>query len=113
MSKERQRARAARESEQAKARVRAAKAAERKARLERATPSVPKPAKRQRVYRQRRFAPLPLPLKIFLAVFWLSVAAVVLLVVPTWTARIGFLAIATMLLPLIVVIVRDPTRRYR
>ncbi len=35
----------------------------------------------------------------------------ILLLVPSWTGRIGFLVILTMLLPLIVVIVRDPTRR--
>ena len=110
MSKQRQRARAAREAERAKAKAKAAKTAERKAKLEKMTPQVPK---RQPVYRQRRFARLPVALKAFLAVFWLVAVALILLFVPTWTARIGFIAIATMLLPLIVVIVRDPTRRYR
>ena len=113
MSKERQRARATREAERAKAKAKAAKAAERKAKLDRVTPSVPSVPKRQPVYRQRRHAPLPVLLKVFLAIFWLAALVAVLLFVPTWTARIGFLAIATMLLPLIAVIVRDPTRRYR
>lgn len=113
MSKERQRARAAREAEQAKARARAAKAAERKAKVERLTPSVPEVPKRQPVYRQRRFPPLPWWLKIALALFWLTMVALALFLAPTWTARVGLIVVATMLLPLIVVIVRDPTRRTR
>jgi len=113
MSKERQRARTAREAERAKAKAKAAKSAERKAKLERMTPSAPSLPKKQPVYRQRRHAPLPVLLKAFLAVFWLVAVVLILLLVPTWTGRIGFIAIATMLLPLIVVIVRDPTRRYR
>ena len=113
MSKERQRARATREADRAKARAKAAKTAERKAKLDRVTPSAPHLPKRQPVYRQRGHAPLPVLLKAFLAVFWLVAVALVLLFVPTWPARIGFITIATMLLPLITVIVRDPTRRYR
>lgn len=113
MSKERQRARAAREAEQAKARARAAKAAERKAKVERLTPSVPEVPKRQPVYRQRRFPPLPWRLKLPLALFWLTMVALALFLAPTWTARFGLIVVATMLLPLIVVIVRDPTRRTR
>ena len=113
MSKERQRARATREADRAKARAKAAKAAERKAKLDKVTPSAPHLPKRQPVYRQRRHAPLPILLKAFLAGFWLIAVALVLVFVPTWTGRIGFIAIATMLLPLIAVIVRDPSRRYR
>ena len=113
MSKERQRARAAREAERAKAGAKAAKAAERKARIDKVTPSVPTMPKREPVYRQRAHAPLPVALKALLAVFWVTAVALILLFVPMWTARIGFIAIATMLLPLITVIVRDPTRRYR
>jgi hypothetical protein len=113
MSKQRQRARAAREAEQAKVRARAAKAAERKARLERLTPAVPEVPKRQPVYRQRRFPPLPWRLKLALALFWLTVVALSLYLAPTWTGRLGLIVVATMLLPLIVVIVRDPTRRTR
>jgi ferric-dicitrate binding protein FerR (iron transport regulator) len=113
MSKERQRARAAREAEQARLRAKAARAAERKARVERLTPSVPELPKRQPVYRQRRFPKLPWRLKLALALGWLAVAVVILFLAPTWTGRIGLLVIATMALPLIVVIVRDPTRRTR
>ena len=113
MSKERQRARAAREADRAKAQAKAAKTAERKAKIDKMTPSAPHLPKKQPVYRQRRHAPLPVLLKVSLAAFWLIALALILLFVPTWTARIGFIAIATMLLPLIAVIVRDPTRRYQ
>jgi Flp pilus assembly protein TadB len=113
MSKERQRRRAAAEQEKARQRAKAAKAAERRAKVDKLTPSVPELPKRQPVYRQRRFPPLPWRLKLALALGWLAVAAVVIVLVPTWTARFGFLVIATMALPLIVVIVRDPTRRTR
>ena len=113
MSKQRQRARAVREAEQAKARARAAKAAERKAKVERLTPSMPTPPKRQPVYRQRRFKPLPWRLKLALALFWVAAVALILWLAPTWTGRIGLIVVATMLLPLIVIITTDPTRRYR
>ena len=113
MSKERQRRRAAAEQERARQRAKAAKTAERKARIDKLTPSVPELPKKQPVYRQRRFPPLPWRLKAALALFWLTAAALILVLVPTWTARIGFLVVATMALPLIVVIVRDPTRRTR
>jgi hypothetical protein len=48
-----------------------------------------------------------------LAVFWLVAAALTFLFVDSWTGRIGLLVVATMLLPLIVVLVRDPTRGTR
>ncbi|MGI8535703.1 MAG: hypothetical protein ACR2K2_04230 [Mycobacteriales bacterium] len=110
MSKQRQRDRAAREAQQAVERQKRAKAAARQQRVERLTPAVPK---RQPVYRQRRFPPLPGRLKLALALGWLVVAALVLYLVPTWTARVGFLVIAAFTVPLIVVLVRDPTRRTR
>ncbi len=113
MSRQRARERAARESAQAAERQRKAKAAARQQRLDRVTPSLPELPKRQRVYRQRRFPPLPWRLKLALALGWLVVAALALYLVPTWTGRIGFLVIATFTLPLIVVLVRDPTRRPR
>jgi Flp pilus assembly protein TadB len=113
MSKERQRARAVREAERRQAKAKAAKAAERKAKLDKVTPSMPSVPKRQPVYRQRRFPPLPWRLKLALAVGWAALVVVILLTIPTWTARIGFIAIATMLVPLIIVITTDPTRRYR
>ncbi len=113
MSKERQRARAAREAERAKARAKAAKAAERRAKLDRVTPTVPSVPKRQPVYRQRRFPPLPWRLKAALTAGWVAAALLILFTVPTWTGRIGFIVIATMLVPLIIVITTDPTRRTR
>jgi Flp pilus assembly protein TadB len=113
MSKERQRARAAREAEAAQLRAKKAKAAERKARAERMTPSVPELPKRQPVYRQRRFPKLPWRLKLALGLGWLALAALILLLAPTWTGRLGLLVVITMLLPLIVVITSDPTRRTR
>ena len=70
-------------------------------------------AGKQTVYRQRRFPPLPVWLKAVLAVGWLGAAALTFWLVDTWTGRIGVLVVATMLLPLIVVLVRDPTRRTR
>lgn len=113
MSKQRARERAAREAAQAAERQRRAKAAARQQRLERITPTLPELPKRQPVYRQRRFPPLPWRLKLVLALFWLSAAGLTFFLVPTWTGRIGFLVIATFTLPLIVVLVRDPTRRHR
>jgi Flp pilus assembly protein TadB len=115
VSKERQRRRA-QEAERARRRARTAKQGERRAAAE---PHGTRPAakasrgRKQPVYRQRRFPPLPLSLKLLLALFWLAAAVAVYLLVPSWTARIGFLVIATMALPLIVVILRDPTRRPR
>ncbi len=73
-----------------------------------------RPAKgKQPAYRMRRFPPLPWRLKAALALGWLVAVALILSFTPTWPGRIGFLVILTMLLPLIVVIVRDPTRRTR
>jgi hypothetical protein len=71
------------------------------------------PTGKQTVYRQRRFPPLPLWLKGLLAAVWLLAAALTFWLVDSWPGRIGFLVVATMLLPLIVVLVRDPSRRTR
>ena len=71
----------------------------------------PKADKRAPVYRQRRFPPLPLALKLVLAAFWLACLLLVALLVDAGPGRIGLMVIATMLLPLAVVLVRDPTRR--
>jgi len=69
--------------------------------------------KKQAVYRQRRFPQLPWRLKAALALLWVAVAVLALLFVPTWQGRIGVMVLATFALPLIVVIVRDPSRRTR
>jgi len=79
----------------------------------RRSPKGRRPATKPAVYRQRRFPPLPLWLKALLAAVWLVAAALTFWLVDSWTGRIGFLVVATMLLPLIVVLVRDPSRRTR
>ena len=61
----------------------------------------------------RRFPPLPWRLKAGLVLFWLVAVALIVVAVPTWPGRIGLVVVATMLLPLIVVLVRDPSRRTR
>ena len=129
MSKQRQRDRAAREAAQQQARSddqtqRARDAATRAAvdAGRRPSSSGPGPGTRGRaagpkgrqpVYRQRRFPPLPWRLKLALALGWLSVFALSLVLVPGWQGRIGIMVVATFCLPLIVVIVRDPSRRTR
>ena len=73
-----------------------------------------RPAKgKQPAYRMRRFPPLPWRLKAALALGWLVAVVLVLLLVPTWSGRIGLVVVATAVLPLIVVLVRDPSRRTR
>ena len=73
-----------------------------------------RPAKgKQPAYRMRRFPPLPWRLKAALALGWLAAVALILVFAPTWPGRIGLVVVATMLVPLIVVLVRDPSRRTR
>ena len=119
MSKQRQKDRAAREAATAAAappadagqRARAAATGAAVVAGRRASPTRPKA--RQAVYRQRRFPPLPVRMKAALALGWLTVLALALYLVPTWTGRLGLMVVATFALPLIVVIVRDPSRRTR
>jgi hypothetical protein len=116
MSKQRQRDRAAREVAAAAQAARAADATTRADRRARRRPPVPaRPARprRQVVYRSRRFPPLPWRLKLVLALVWATAALLTLVFVPTWTGRLGFLVVATFALPLIVVLVHDPSRRTR
>ena len=63
------------------------------------------------VYRQRRHAPLPLPLKVGLVLAWLAALAATVAVVEPWTGRIGVMIVATMVLVLFVVLVFNPARR--
>ncbi|CAA9311427.1 MAG: hypothetical protein AVDCRST_MAG07-542 [uncultured Frankineae bacterium] len=56
---------------------------------------------------------MPWRLKAALALGWLTAAVLVLVLVPSWTGRLGLLVVATAALPLIVVLVRDPSRRTR
>ncbi len=110
MSKERRRARAAREAAQESAKAAAARTTAR--RVKASQPAARRPA-RKPVYRLRRFPRLPWRLKAALALGWLAAAVLVLVAVSSWTARLGLLVVATAVLPLIVVIVRDPSRRPR
>ncbi len=117
MSKQRQRDRAAREAAAAAQTARQAEAqsrADRKAaRLRPPATTPPTRPRRPVVYRARRFPPLPWRLKLVLALVWTTAAGLTLYLVPTWTGRIGFLVVATFALPLIVVLVHDPSRRTR
>ena len=73
-----------------------------------------RPSKGQQpAYRMRRFPPLPWRLKAALLLGWLVAVALVLYLVPTWPGRLGLVVVATAVLPLIVVLVRDPSRRTR
>jgi hypothetical protein len=65
------------------------------------------------VYRLRRLPPLPWRLKLALGLGWLAVVVLVLLLVPSVSGRVGLVLLATAALPLVVVLVRDPTRRTR
>ena len=112
MSKQRQKDRAAREARAAAARPKGP-VAKAPAPKPAARAAAKRTSKRPLVYRQRRFPPLPLWLKAVLAAVWLTCLVLVLALVPTVQGRLGFMVIATMLLPLIVVLVRDPTRRTR
>ena len=110
MSKQRQRARAAREAARAEERAAAARVAARRAKA--VSRARRRPAK-EPVYRLRRFPRLPWRLKAALGLGWLAAALAILFLVPSWTGRLGLLVVATAALPLIVVIVRDPSRRTR
>ena len=123
MSKQRQRDRAAREAAQelaAQAAARHRTAAGRRLAKRPATTGAANGAGRrpgsgatgrQPVYRQRRFPRLPWRFKASLALGWLTVLVLVLVLVPGWQGRIGLMVVASFCLPLIVVIVRDPSRR--
>jgi hypothetical protein len=110
--KQRARERAAREAAAAGQRP-APSAGQRPARDPAGARSTSRRPARQPVYRLRRFPPLPWRLKAALALGWLAVAAAVLYLVPTWAGRFGLLVLATAALPLVVVLVRDPSRRTR
>ena len=121
MSKQRARDRAAREAAAARdaaaakvvAGKRPASAADPRRRPASQHTSGKRPHGRQPVYRQRRFPPLPWQLKLPLALGWLTVLALSLYLIPRWSGRLGMMVVATFALPLIVVIVRDPSRRTR
>ena len=114
MSKQRQRARAELEARQ---RVAAReKTAQKKARGPRDPRPQAAPARDQRrgkqtVYRQRRFPPLPIWLKLTLLLGWLAVQVPIWLYVGALGTRIALSIISLMALPLIVVLVWNPSRR--
>ena len=114
MSKQRQRARAELEAKQ-RAAARA-KTSERKARgpvdpRPKAAPVRDQRKGKQTVYRQRRFPPLPLWLKLTLLLGWIAVQVPIWAYVEALGTRIALSIISLMALPLIVVLVRDPSRR--
>ena len=121
MSKSKQRARATREAQQqAAARARAAqrKAAgpqpARPAGTTTQKAAAKKPLSRrgkQPVYRQRRFPKLPWQLKLALALGWLLVQVIVWITIDSVGTRIALAIISLFALPLLVVLVRDPSRR--
>lgn len=76
-----------------------------------ATRSTPRRSTSGPVYRQRRHAPLPLALKVGLAVVWLAALALAILTVDPWTGRVGVMIVVTMVLVLFVVLVFNPSRR--
>jgi hypothetical protein len=65
------------------------------------------------VYRQRKYPPLPLLWKLVLGLLWIGALVATVLIVDTNLGRIGIMIVVTFLLPLAVVLIRDPSRRRR
>jgi Flp pilus assembly protein TadB len=106
MSKERARARAAREAERAAERERAAKKLARQQRLEALKPSLPELPRRT-----RRYGALPLRVILGLAFGWLVAQWVFWQVVTDVRTRIGLALISVLALPLVVVLLPMKGRR--
>lgn len=70
-----------------------------------------RPTTKGPVYRQRRFPPLPLRWKVMLAALWIIALVLSIMFVDGNTGRVGLMIAVTFALPLIVVLVRDPSRR--
>jgi Flp pilus assembly protein TadB len=113
VSKERRRAREAREAAAAEQRAAAERTAARRAKVAALAPPTPHRPHREPVYRLRRFPRLPWRLKAALGLGWLATVALVMVLFSSWTGRLGLVLLATAALPLIVVLVRDPSRRNR
>ena len=115
MSKSKQRARAVREAQQqAAARARAAQRKAAGPQPARPAGTAKKPATKrgkEQVYRQRRFPKLPWQLKLALALGWLLVQVIVWITIDSVGTRIALAIISLFALPLLVVLVRDPSRR--
>jgi Flp pilus assembly protein TadB len=106
MSKERARARVAREAERAAARERAAKKRARQERIEALKPSLPELPRRR-----RRYGALPLRVELGLAFGWLVAQWVFWQTVTDVRTRIGLALISLLALPLVVVLM--PTKGKR
>ena len=106
MSKERARARAAREAERVAERERAEKKRARQARLEALKPSLPELPRRR-----RRYGALPLRVVLGLAFGWLVTQWVFWQVVSDVRTRIGLALISLLALPLVVVLMPMKGRR--
>ena len=65
------------------------------------------------VYRQRRYPPLPVSVKLLLGAAWLGALAATLYFVDLWPRRVGIMIAVTFALPIAVVLVRDPSRARR
>jgi hypothetical protein len=65
------------------------------------------------VYRQRRYPPLPLAWKLVLVAVWVGALVATILLVDPVLGQIGVMAVVTGVLPLAVVLLRDPARRRR
>ena len=106
MSKERARARAAREAERAAVREQALRKRARKERLAALKPSLPELPRRR-----RRYGALPLRVVLGLAFGWLVAQWVFWQVVPDTRTRIGLALISLLALPLLVVLLPMRGRR--
>jgi hypothetical protein len=65
------------------------------------------------VYRQRRYPPLPLAWKLVLVALWVAALVATVLLVDSNEGRVGIMIAVTGALPLLVVLLRDPSRRRR
>ena len=65
------------------------------------------------VYKQRRYPPLPLAWKALLAAVWIAALVLTIVFVDPVPAQVGVMIAVTFALPLVVVLVRDPSRRGR
>ena len=112
MSRERQRTRAAREAARAAQREQAerqrAKAHARQRRVTRLKLAVPTPGPSR-----RRPRALPTRVKLGLALGWLLVQVLAWQVIDEAGPRVGFAIVTAFAVPLIVVLVYNPARRYR
>jgi hypothetical protein len=108
VSRERARARAAREAARAAEREQAARTRARRHRLRRLRPALPTLPSRRR--RPRRYGALPTRLRLGLAFGWLVVQWVCWQLTADPRTRLGLALVSLLALPLLVVLVRTPSR---